>query len=623
MKIKFNKIEIENFLSIGKSTVELNNRGFVRVVGINNCDDDNSTSNGSGKSSIFESLVWCLTGDTIRGTNKNIVNINAQDGAVVTLYFDVDNDNFVVTRSKNHSKFGTNLKIVCNNKDVSGKGIRDSEKILSQYLPDLTSELIGSVIVLGQGLPQRFTNNTPSGRKEVLEKLSKSDFMIDDLKVRIDKRQDELNKQLKQLNDELIMQSSKRISIENWIKSDEAAMTTIPSDEDLTEQIAFLQEDYDVLQIDCDELQSQLDNCLEFLKQCEEKSASLIEEKRKLESDIQLDYVNKISDIRVKVAEISSYIKQLNDKITEYENITDICPTCGQKLIGVTKPDTTKLHEECNKYKLVYDSYCNQISQIESERSDKLDKVLEGYNNQLNELERLTHEPTEKRYDIERTLKKKNDELHQKEMQINNKLHDSKVREETLKMFQDRIDANKFELSQLDEKILYNTNERDMCEKHANVIAKFKTITTRDFRGYLLKNVIDYINSQSKRYAMFIFGTDKLNFELNGNNIDISYNEKMYENLSGGERQKVDLIVQISLRDMLCNYLNFSSNILVIDEIFDNLDAFGCDKVVNMISQKLSDIDSVYIITHHSTLNLPYDDEITVVKDKQGVSSVV
>ena len=51
MKIKFNKIEIENFLSIGKSTVELNNRGFVRVVGINNCDDDNSTSNGSGKRS--------------------------------------------------------------------------------------------------------------------------------------------------------------------------------------------------------------------------------------------------------------------------------------------------------------------------------------------------------------------------------------------------------------------------------------------------------------------------------------------------------------------------------------------------------------------------------------------
>ena len=623
MKIKFNKIEIENFLSIGKSTIELNNRGFVRVVGINNYDDDNSTSNGSGKSSIFEALVWCLTGDTIRGTNKNIVNINAQDGAVVTLYFDVDSDNFVVTRSKNHSKFGTNLKIICNNNDVSGKGIRDSEKILSQYLPDLTSELIGSVIVLGQGLPQRFTNNTPSGRKEVLEKLSKSDFMIDDLKVRIDKRQGELNKQLKQLNDELIMQSSKRISIENWIKSDEAAMTMMPSDEDLTEQIALLQEDYDILHIDCDDLQSQLDNCLEFLKQCKKKSVSLIEEKIKLESDIQLDYANKISDIRVKVAEISSYIKQLNDKIKEYENITDICPTCGQRLIGVTKPDTTRLYEECSKYKLVYDSYCNQIAQIEFERNDKLDKVLKGYNNQLNELERLVYEPSEKRYDIERALKKKSEEIRQKEVQIHNKLHDSKVREETLKMFQDRIDANKSELSQLDEKILYNTNERDMCEKHADVIAKFKTIITRDFRGYLLKNVIDYINLQSKKYAMLIFGTDELSFELNGNNIDISYNEKMYENLSGGERQKVDLIVQLSLRDMLCNYLNFSSNILVVDEIFDNLDAFGCDKVVNMISQKLSDIDSVYIITHHSTLNLPYDDEITVVKDKQGVSSVV
>ena len=82
-------------------------------------------------------------------------------------------------------------------KDCSGKGIRDSEKLLAQYLPDITASLLGSVIILGQGLPQKFTNNSPSGRKEVLEKLSKSDFMIEDLKSRVTSRRLELQKTIR------------------------------------------------------------------------------------------------------------------------------------------------------------------------------------------------------------------------------------------------------------------------------------------------------------------------------------------------------------------------------------------------------------------------------------------
>ena len=90
-----------------------------------------------------------------------------------------------------------------NDKDVSGKGIRESEAILNKYLPDLTSQLIGSIIILGQGLPYKFSNNTPSGRKEVLEQLSKSDFMIQDLKDRINERSKLLTQNLRELEDKI------------------------------------------------------------------------------------------------------------------------------------------------------------------------------------------------------------------------------------------------------------------------------------------------------------------------------------------------------------------------------------------------------------------------------------
>ena len=183
MDIKFKELHIKNFMSIGDAHINLSDCGFTLIEGINNNDSDNARSNGAGKSSIFEALVWALTGNTMRG-NKDVVNYNGDDGAIVKVLFTVDKDTFLITRTKEHSKYKTNLLIEINGIDKSGKGIRDSEKLLAEYLPDLTSSLIGSVIVLGQGLPQKFSSNSPSGRKEVLERLFKSDYMIQDLKNR-------------------------------------------------------------------------------------------------------------------------------------------------------------------------------------------------------------------------------------------------------------------------------------------------------------------------------------------------------------------------------------------------------------------------------------------------------
>ena len=110
MDIKFKELKIENFMSIGDAQIDLTDRGFTLIEGVNNNTNDNAKSNGSGKSSIFESLVWCLTGNTIRG-NKSVVNYNGNDGALVKLSFTMNGDEFVITRTKDHSKYKTNLFI--------------------------------------------------------------------------------------------------------------------------------------------------------------------------------------------------------------------------------------------------------------------------------------------------------------------------------------------------------------------------------------------------------------------------------------------------------------------------------------------------------------------------------
>ena len=169
---------------------------------------------------------------------------------------------------------------------------------------------------------------------------------------------------------------------------------------------------------------------------------------------------------------------------------------------------------------------------------------------------------------------------------------------------------------------MYNKKEKELFESKLDIINKFNTFISRDFRGYLLNSVINFINKKAKEYSQCIFDTDKINFSINGNNIEISYCNKQYENLSGGERQKVDLIIQFSIRDMLCKFLNFSCNVLIVDEIFDNLDSIGCQRVINLISTKLHDISDVFIVTHRGDLEIPYDSEIIIEKDEKGISRI-
>ena len=94
--------------------------------------------------------------------------------------------------------------------------------------------------------------------------------------------------------------------------------------------------------------------------------------------------------------------------------------------------------------------------------------------------------------------------------------------------------------------------------------------------------------------------------------------------MSGGEKQKLDIIIQFAIRDMLCTFLGFSSNILVLDEITDALDVIGVGKIFDLISSQLQDVEATYIISHHvDELEIPADDEIIIIKGDDKISRIV
>lgn len=622
MIINFKRIKFSNFFSFKYADIDLTNRGYTIVKGVNNNPIDNSQSNGSGKSSIWEAISYALTGTTIRGV-KDVVNNKGDDGAIVELEFDIDKDHYRVCRYKDTKEFKTDLKIYINGEDKSGKGIRDSEKLLAQYIPDLNAQLIGSVIVLGQGLPQRFTNNTPSGRKEILEKLSKSDFMIEDLKNRINDRKQVLAKKLRDVEDTILTKKTRQESIKDQVEATKNRLNSMGDTVELDNKINDFKASLEVTSVNLGNDKVKLDNLFTDLNNERSQYSTISDRKSAEVNDVESKYKQEIENQNELISTHKLKISSIKNEINRIESIKDVCPTCGQKIPNVHKPDATNLKEDLTKEQEALDVLTEKLDNVKTKKILEIDAISKKYDSLKEESYNRGNELRKSYDDLKRIIDDKQRLFDNDKNQLA-KLESTRLSYDTLKNdLIKTIDNLEQSARAIDEELLYNYNIKSDIEARQAVVNKMFTLATRDFRGLLLSNVINFIDQKAKEYSLEVFGTDKLDFKLDGNNIDIMYDGKQIESLSGGEAKKVDIIIQFAIRDMLCKFLGFSCNILVADELFDACDRLGCQKIIDLISNKLCDIESVFIVTHHSDLNLPEDSIITVEKDENGISRIV
>ena len=613
MKLIFKTIKLTNFMSYQEAELSLDKKGFILVSGVNNNPIDNAKSNGTGKSSLFSAISWALTGLTVQGS-KEVANIYLSGSTKVELDFELDSNTYKLIRTKNPS----NLKLFFNGEDKSGKGIRDTEKILSDYIPDLTHVLLNSVIILGQGLPQKFTNNSPSGRKEVLEKLSNSDFMIADLKDRVSTRATYLKSSLRSTEDARLKAVTTQEILTSQVAQEKQQLESFT--EEAYEQLQNQLEEKQVEMIECDKkLQSQINDISKLEQTITNLQSSLNTALTEYNTSVVDPIKQEISTLNTQLGAINSDIKNISHEITKLENVTDICPTCGQKLPDVHKIDTTELHKQLDDLHI-------QKYNLEQSKQEKITEV----NNKMQEFEKSQEQQSQELIAFQSKLRQANNsrmELFGIQSSLKTQVDNLKTNINSYNhqksQLQQVIVEHETELDDLQKNILCYNENINIITSQLDINSKMNTMLSRDFRGYLLSNIIEFISKQAKQYSLELFGTDKLDFILDGNNISITYDSKDYEVLSGGEQQKIDVIIQFAIRDMLCKYLNFSSNILVLDEITDSLDIVGSQKMFNLISKKLNDVEAIYIISHHQDdFEVPYDDKILVVKGEDRISRI-
>ena len=620
--LNFKKVILHNFGSYGHAEVDLENKGICLVSGRNNYKKDNALSNGSGKSFLWSGICYALTGETISGLKSNLKNINAEEDAAsyVTVEFLSDADSYIITR---HIAPKSDLKISKNDIDISGKGLRESEKKLGEVLPDLTKDLIASTIIIGQGMPNKFSSFSPSGRKDLLEKLTKSDFMVEDIRQRVTTRLTDLQRQVRDCEDNLLIHRTQNKTIENTLKVKEAELEkAVQPDftallDDLSKSIAETKQQYEVASAAVAEKEKDYaDANTELLKLLETSNAEAAEEKEAYETAFRA----KVTERAQKEAEA----KTLARTIAELKAVIDTCPTCGQKLPGAVKPDTTVQETALAQLNTEIGAINKKVSEINAKHQDYQLQIKTKYETTISSLKLQLSALAAEKGSLQREVQALATRCAEYTEKYNKVIYEQENWDKYYARLQAEITGLQEEQSKNNSLILLlEANKQDIAE-HLAVVKKMETLTKRDFRGYLLENIIKYIDQVAKDYCDIVFKTRDLEVYLDGNALDISYCGKMFDNLSGGEKQRVDLILQFAIRNMLNAYLNTSSNILVLDEITDFLDKQSCKAIMTLIEKELATIESVFVVSHHAAeLELPIDSEIKVVKNEDGISEIV
>ena len=278
------------------------------------------------------------------------------------------------------------------------------------------------------------------------------------------------------------------------------------------------------------------------------------------------------------------------------------CPTCGQ---WINSPEVINSLKEENQRKI---KSLEKTIELCINKIDFIEKEINKIKNQIAELNILS---------LKRELDSKRSRIIQIKSEI--KIRDESTKEQidllsdTLENYNKRENQIEIELSSIN--ILTSEYEIKL-----DILAWIKKMCTKDFRGYLLSGVIDYINLRLREYSRVLFGVSNLRMILDGSKIYIDYEGRQYEGLSGGEKRLADLCIQFSLRDMLKNTLGFTSNILILDEVFENIDESGVRNIIELINS-FSETSSIFVISH-SHIDMPHDRVISVIKNLDKTSSV-
>ena len=562
--IKFNRVKWKNFLSTGNSftEIDLNKNKSTLVIGPNGC----------GKSTMLDAISFGLFGKPHRSINKQqLVNsINGKD-CVVEVNFSIGQSNYNVIRGIKPNTFE-----IWKDGDMMNQSSHSKEyqKILEQNILKLNHKSFHQVVVLGSSSFIPFMQLSGGHRRSVIEDLLDINI-FSKMNVILREQTTRLKDEIKDLNYRIDITKNKITTQNKYIKDIKT----------LTEENKKQYEE---------KIKSYNDEIAQHQKDNSDLSYGLDEEQKRIEDDLKrfhdLKNINMMAN-----SEVQTQMRAIG-KTAKFFETTDNCPTCKQNISQEIKDSAlseAKIEAKSlqSRLTLIKDEYEGLVQDIDNWNHNlgsvrERQMIINSNNNIIRTLQNSIKEYQDfLNNDVSADLTSAKNQLEE----LNNEM--AKVNEEKMK-------AN--------EKYSYNSAMTEML--------KDTGIKTKIIKQYL--PVMNTLINQYLQVLDFYVHFD-LDEEFNETIRSRHRDDFTYESFSEGEKQRIDLSLLFTWRQIAKMKNSVSTNLLILDETFDSsLDHEGVENLLKILNT-LPDETNVFVISHKGEiLDGKFEDKIEFIKVK-------
>jgi DNA repair exonuclease SbcCD ATPase subunit len=546
MSLNFKNIRWKNFLSTGNNFTEikLDRNKTTLIVG----------NNGAGKSTLLDALSFVLYGKPFRKVNKpQLLNSINSKNLIVEVEFFSGKKQYKIVRGMKPNLFEIyqDNNLIDQNSDM--KGYQD---MLEKQILKLSHKSFSQIVILGSASFTPFMQLSAMNRREVIEDL---------LDIQIFSTMNILLKERVQDNKDSVSYIVKEIAVqEKEIELHKEHLQEIHQDND--KKIKEYDAQLKALNDKLNDYSLQYEAVMEIIDNLKD---NIIDE-----SNVN-KRLNKMLDME---KQIETKIKKVQKDIKFYRG-HNTCPTCEQILDETFKAQ--RLDEDENKLTELTNGITLLQEQIK-EQDGRLDQILEITNDIHNKSEEARTFTTEINY-IKRDIKLISDLIDQ----LNGKI--------------DRVEDNTNKIKETQSRLDESIREKNKLLKHKEVLDS-ASVLLKD-SGIKTKIIKQYIPKMNKLINKYLASMDFfVNFEL-----DENFNETIksrhrdvftYDSFSEGEKLRIDLALLFTWRAIAKMRNSASTNLLIMDEIFDSsLDASGTDEFLKIIETLAKDTN-IFIISH-------------------------
>jgi DNA repair exonuclease SbcCD ATPase subunit len=562
--ILFKKIKWKNFLSTGNQFTEINlqKNATTLIVG----------TNGAGKSTVLDALTFVLFGKSFRGINKpQLINSTNEKDCLVEIEFEIGTNQWKIRRGikPNIFEIQRNDSVIDQNSSAV-----DQQKWFEQTVLKMNYKSFTQIVILGSSNFVPFMQLSTANRREVIEDLL-------DIKIF-------------------------------------SSMTTI-----IKEKIRFLREEIRTLELKKDSFKDKVQMQNNFIDELETRSKNkIVDSKSKISSlmdevDLHMkensiteedvfkytkeqeivtgsaDKLRKLGNLKGKISQKVSTITKEHKFFTE----NTVCPTCTQSIDETFR--INRISDAQNKAKELQSGYKELEDAIKEE--EERERQFTALTKEISKLTNGISQNNIKIAGCQRQIR----DLEYEIQTITEQLENRNTEHEKLESFKKDLQKTFDDLSSKKELISYHDFSYSLL-KDSGVKSK------------IIKKYLPLINQQVNRYLqmMDFYINFTLDEEFNETIQSPIHEDFSYSSFSEGEKQRIDLALLFTWREVAKLKNSTNTNLLIMDEVFDSsLDGFGTEEFLKIIKYVIKDAN-IFVISHKAGLEDRFQSVIRFEKIK-------